>query len=310
MYKNVPSDIKKHLLDTSLFKIHKEGMEHSDFGMDNTSELIDNSFGLYSALDLKERIGPIKTEYFRVSLIRKGNVYIDIGLEKFRPVRDCIVFGFPGQVFSLYNTSKDFFCYYMLFSENFIEDTQLLKNHYQQFPFLTYSGVQCFQLTEQEANEIESFILKINDEVKERKPNMRQAIQLYIQLILIQAHRNYGHRMLSKQGTGESGEHLFNRFVKLVSQYFLTLHKVSEYAKMLHVSADHLNRTIKSHSSKTTHELIDEMILIEAKSHLLHSTLSIAEIAYKLNFSDPSHFNKFFKKLAKCTPQQYRSKSE
>src|SRR6476660_4711508 len=120
MYKNVPSDIKKHLLDTSLFKIHKEGMEHSDFGMDNTSELLDNSFGLYSAIDLKERIGPIKTEYFRVALIRKGNVCIDIGLEKFHPFRNCIIFGFPGQVFSLYDTSKDFFCYYMLFSESFI----------------------------------------------------------------------------------------------------------------------------------------------------------------------------------------------
>ena len=38
MYKSIPPDIKKHLLDASLYKIHKHGIEHSDFGMDNTSE--------------------------------------------------------------------------------------------------------------------------------------------------------------------------------------------------------------------------------------------------------------------------------
>jgi AraC family transcriptional regulator, transcriptional activator of pobA len=56
--------------------------------------------------------------------------------------------------------------------------------------------------------------------------------------------------------------------------------------------------------------LIDEMILREAKAYLLHSDLSVSEIGYTLNFADPSHFNKFFKKLADCTPLQFRQKSE
>ena len=60
MYKAVSPDIKKYLLDSSLYKLHKEGNAYSDFGMDNTSELIDDSFGIYSAVNLKEQIGPIK----------------------------------------------------------------------------------------------------------------------------------------------------------------------------------------------------------------------------------------------------------
>lgn len=95
-----------------------------------------------------------------------------------------------------------------------------------------------------------------------------------------------------------------------MSEHFLTLRKVSDYADLLNVTADHLNRIIKSQSSKTAHELIDDMILIEAKAYLKHTALSVAEIAYKLGFSDPSHFNKFFKKLANCTPLQYRGKSQ
>jgi AraC-like DNA-binding protein len=93
----------------------------------------------------------------------------------------------------------------------------------------------------------------------------------------------------------------------LVSQHFLTIRKVSDYAEMLHVSSDHLNRSIKSGSDKTAHELIDEMLLMEAKAYLLHTTHTIAEIAYKLDFSDPSHFNRFFKKYCELTPAEFRN---
>ena len=85
---------------------------------------------------------------------------------------------------------------------------------------------------------------------------------------------------------------------------------MTDYAKMLLVSADHLNRIIKSNSDNTAHGLIDEMLLRETKAYLLHTELSIAEIAYKLEFSDPSHFNKFFKKLTDLTPLQFRNKSD
>lgn len=309
MYKSISSGIKKYTLDATLHKLHKKSTEKSDFGMDNTSELLDGGFGLYSSANTKTSIGPIKTEYYRIGLIRKGSAAFTIGLETFHPVRNTIIFGFPGQLFSLQNPTDDFFVYYMLFSESFIGEMLLLKNYRNQFPFLSHAGIQCFPLNEEEGNEIEAVIMKMNNEVKARKANVCQAIQLYIQLIFITANRHYTQKILSKQGIGDKGVFLFTRFLKLVSEHFLTAQKVSDYAGMLHVSADHLNRVIKSHSDKTAHELIDEMILQEAKAYLLHSQLSIAEIAYKLEFSDPSHFNKFFRKLTGCTPLQYRSKS-
>jgi transcriptional regulator GlxA family with amidase domain len=178
----------------------------------------------------------------------------------------------------------------MLFTEEFVAGSFLMNNR-KEFPFLNYSGVQCFSLNEEEANEVENSVLKINHEIKNKKANTRQAIQLYIQLILLHAKRSYESQMLAKRETGESGNNLFRRFIKSVSQHFLTLHKVSDYAELLNVSSDHLNRTIKLHSDKTAHELIDDMILVEAKAYLRHTQLSIAELTGQ-------------------TPQQYRSKSE
>ena len=117
--------------------------------MDATGELINGAFGLYSSADLKKSIGPVKTEYFRMGLIRRGMVTLNIGLESFSAVRNGIIFGFPGQIFSLRDISEDFFCYYMLFKEEFLVESLLLKNNRSHFPFFTYSGVQYFQLNEE-----------------------------------------------------------------------------------------------------------------------------------------------------------------
>ncbi len=310
MYKGLPQGIKKIKLEPSLHRMHKRGPAKNDFGMDNSAELLEGGFGLYSSVNIRKNIGPVKAEFFRISLTRSGTVEMNIGLEKHLPKRDSIFFGFPGQLFSLRNASADFFTYYMLFTEKFISDVFVKKITREKFPFLTYGGTQCFGLGEENAKEIESIILKMNEEVKARKTGYAEVIRSYIYLILLHANRDYSNLLLSKQPGYSPGQRLFNSFVKLVNQHFITERKVSAYADMLHVSPDHLNRVIKSNSDKTAGELIDEMLLTEAKAHLLHSKMSIAEIAYQLEFADPSHFNKFFKKLAGITPMIFRKQSD
>lgn len=309
MYKSVPKDIEKIKLDASLYKVHKEAHIKSDFGLDNDSSLLDQGFGLYSTANLKRNIGPMKTEYYRVSLTRNGTAQINIGLENFKPYRNCILFGFPGQVFSLHNVSEDFFAYYMLFTEQFIADASFLQNKKKQFPFLSYLGVQSFELDENTALEVEHIIFKMNEEVKSRRPGCSDLLRLYIQEIFIHASRVYGDRLHSPKDESNPWYNLFLKYIKLVSQHFIDVRKVSEYAAMLNVSPDHLNRAIKSSSDKTALELINEMLLIEAKSYLLHSQLSVSEIAYKLEFSDPSYFNRFFRKHCGQTPSDFRKKS-
>ncbi len=310
MYKSVPTDLKKINLDTDLYQLHKSGNEVSNFGMDNTAELFENGFGLYSTVDLKKNIGPIKTQYFRISLTRVGHANFDIGLEKYKTKRNSILFGIPGQVFSLHHPSDDFLAYYMLFTQQFIEEAFLKLNKKHQFDFLSYSGLQCFTLDDENANQIEQIIIKIDAEVKQKKPDCSEMVKLYIQQILLFANRCYANAIQSRQQTSNTLQLLYNDFLKAVNQHFLTVRKVSAYADMLHVSPDHLNRAIKSCSDKTAHELIDEIVIMEAKAYLLHTSLTIAEIAYKLEFTDPSHFGRFFKKYCELSPAVFRSQSQ
>jgi AraC-like DNA-binding protein len=81
---------------------------------------------------------------------------------------------------------------------------------------------------------------------------------------------------------------------------------VTDYADLLSVTANHLNRTVKEVTGKTASESISEMLVQEAKAILKYTDASIAEIAYKFNFSEPASFNRFFKKMTGDTPMAFR----
>lgn len=305
---NRPKEIPEYNLDKSFYKVHKGFNSGSVFGLDHTDSLICNGFGLYSSAGLRQKIGPIKSTFYRIGFGVSGTVEIHCGLEQFHFTPGCIAFTIPGQIFSLHDKSEDLLAYYMLFTEDFIADAVSLKQIRNDFPFLNYQGQQVFRLEELESNELHYLIFKINDEVQENKKNLKQAIQLYLQLIFLQAYRGYEKLELDDASPSNSSHSLLKRFKKLVGQYCIQKRKVGDYAEMLHITANHLNRVVKDETGKVAHELIDEMINLEAKALLLHTDLSVAEAAYQLNFTDPSHFNKFFKKLNGMTPLSFRKR--
>lgn len=295
-------------LDSAIYPAHKEGFESGNFGMNNTNDLIEGRFGVYSSINTKKSVGPVKTMFNRISLVRSGTANCMVDLETFKPVRNSILFGFPGQILSFEDPSDDFFAYYAMFSDEFMADEVLLKRPGYKFPFLAYDNVHHFLLSEEEGKEIEALFLKINEEVKSRNAHFIQVIGQHVYLIMIIADRCYHRTQADRMGTQEKT--LFSKFIKSVSENFMSVQKVSEYADMLQVSPDHLNRIIKAHSDKTAHEYIDKMILLEAKACLMYTSTPITEIAYNLGFSDPSNFSKFFKKGVGITPLQYRNTSD
>jgi len=74
----------------------------------------------------------------------------------------------------------------------------------------------------------------------------------------------------------------------------------------LAIHTNHLNRTLKEATGKTTTGHIAERIIIEAKALLLHSNWDVAQISYSLGFGHTSNFNIFFRKQTGQTPHRFR----
>ena len=78
------------------------------------------------------------------------------------------------------------------------------------------------------------------------------------------------------------------------------------YARQLCITPKYLTTLIKRISGLSVSEWIDNYVIIEAKTLLKYSTMSIQEIAYYLNFPNQSFFGKYFKNHTGMTPTAYR----
>ncbi|MBC8034230.1 MAG: AraC family transcriptional regulator [Chitinophagaceae bacterium] len=287
--------------------VHRNKAASSSFGYNRIEkEKMIDGFELYSNEGLLRSIGPLKSEFYRISIHIKGTLDMQIGLEHFKHSPQTIAFTHINQVFAKSNISDDFLCYYLLLKKDFLRDIIAPSDIDDEFPFYNINGTPVFQLEKEELNTIVELVMKMNDELEKQETGMVKAIQMYVYLLLLQAKRSYERQGL-KAGTNNGSTHsLTARFQKLVGIHYLSKRKVTDYADMLHVSANHLNRVVKESTGNTALDNIHEMLAQEAKS-LLHNTgNTVAEIAYQLGFNDPASFNRFFKSVVKQTPLTYR----
>ena len=87
-----------------------------------------------------------------------------------------------------------------------------------------------------------------------------------------------------------------------------TIKSIPEFAKELGISAVHLNRICKRVSGKSALLLLQEHKVEQAKNYLDHTSYTVSEIAYHLNFQYPNYFARLFKKITKISPSNYRIK--
>lgn len=101
-------------------------------------------------------------------------------------------------------------------------------------------------------------------------------------------------------------EILLNEFNLLLTKNIEYSRSVKYYADLLAISAKKLNNTTKAYCGKTAKEFIEEKVIIYSKKMLLDSADTVKKISYNLGFTEPTNFNKFFKKFTTITPLQYR----
>lgn len=96
-------------------------------------------------------------------------------------------------------------------------------------------------------------------------------------------------------------------FYLLLKQSFRQEHMVQFYASELGVTPKHLSVITKELTGKPAIELIQHILVEEAKC-LLRQGLPVGEIAKQLHFSDQSFFGKFFKRNVGISPKEFRQK--
>lgn len=297
-----------------VYDLHNFGSQHrveagDGFG-NNISEGVYSieGFEVFSTMGMSTLLGPLKANFYTIGFNLTGSITVEINMIRFIHTPNCIHFKSPDKVFSLYDPSPGLYGYYLFFTEAFVEKVVPAFNRMQsQFPFFASNGIPFFELNAEESTEIKGLFLKMEDELRRNVPNREWMIGTYLFQLFITAHRSYTRQQLHIAEENRSGHEMLTRFKKLVEQYYKEMRSVNEYADKLNVSPNHLNRLIKQQSGKTASAIIQETLLLEAKSLLKYSDKTISEIAFELHFTDSSHFNHFFKQATGLSPKQYRA---
>ena len=237
--------------------------------------------------------------YFEIIYLSDGAGFHWIDTQKFQ-INPPVVFFLSGQLHYWEMTAIPR-GYVMLFREaffDFFKQGDLLN--------LLRALEGTVQLPLSDTGNLDFLFQEMAKEYKNPSSNSVELIQGYLQVVLVKLLRN-------KEQSDSAGyignDSLYRKFQQLIqNSHPVSNLKVNEVAASLSVSPQHLNTLVKKASGKSASELITAQVLLEAKRYLLHTDKTVSEIAFALNFSDPSHFVKHFKKAAGETPQAFRTR--
>ncbi len=97
------------------------------------------------------------------------------------------------------------------------------------------------------------------------------------------------------------------QFLQMVFEKEYASYSVSDHARILKVTPNYLNKTVKNHTHRTAIDWIEIARLNLAKQLLKDKSVAIIDVARISGLEDQSYFSRFFKKKTGLTPSQYRN---
>jgi len=254
---------------------------------------------------------PFRSNSFAVIVVQKGSFVFQNNFVKNCMKAKDVYLVTPGSLCELYEMSDDFEFISMGFKKEYLKEQGVFLNAAEIVHLFSTDLVHKFSLNDEEFEDLvfslKSLKKKIN--LPATTPHFKDVVRhsfisvLYEILIVYSKYRVFIPVKLNRQ------EELTTNFLNLLSENFKNEKRVQHYAKELFVTSRHLSQVVKMVTGKTAGEIIDEMVINEAKVLLSSHVMNVSQVADELRFSDQSFFGKFFKKYTGISPSIYKSNS-
>lgn len=156
-----------------------------------------------------------------------------------------------------------------------------------------------------DARQLDRWMTLLAQECDARRPDWVNVARHVVPLVLLWRRRMLG-KNASDGASSRRASELMRGFSAALEREISAAKTVADYARMVGVTPGHLNDTVRAHTGRSAGEVIRERVVLEARRLLLHSTLSVGEIAYQLGFEDPSYFARFFRRATRRAPREFR----
>lgn len=255
---------------------------------------------------------PCRIDAFIIGVSTEGETSVSFNLHEFRLKKDSMFIFTPKNILQV-NSQQYFKADVIAISPDFMRRINIdIKN---MMPlFLKFVENPTLALTPEESRSMRGMIAQIERET--RGPETHFSFDIVSGLIAATIYKvgDIMYHYLAEHPEGQNNSHnraeeYFKQFTHLLGEHFREERSVGFYARQLCITPKYLTTLIKRISGQSVSEWIDNYVILEAKTLLKYSTMSIQEIAYYLNFPNQSFFGSYFKRNTGMSPSQYKAQN-
>jgi len=255
---------------------------------------------------------PCRIDAFIIGVGTEGETSVSFNLHEFRLKKDSMFIFTPKNILQV-NSQQYFKADVIAISPDLMRRINIdIKN---MMPlFLKFVENPTLALTPEESRSMRGMIAQIERET--RGPETHFSFDIVSGLIAATIYKvgDIMYHYLAEHPEGQNNSHnraeeYFKQFTHLLGEHFREERSVGFYARQLCITPKYLTTLIKRISGQSVSEWIDNYVILEAKTLLKYSTMSIQEIAYYLNFPNQSFFGSYFKRNTGMSPSQYKAQN-
>lgn len=249
---------------------------------------------------------PHRNLFYTIHYVERGKGSHIIDFESFPVGPEAMFFITPGQV-HFWQLKGLIQGWVIKFKEDFLLFSSLESGILDRLDFFhNVGGIPAFAIEKDQKTAIAETLRLMGKEYESDSYGRVENLQCYLRIFLNQIQRIFVPQKDLKKLPKRTI--LIKDFKTILSKNFLSERCLSFYANKLGVSEFHLHDLVKKAFGITPGQMIRNEIVLEAKRSLAHTDITIAEIAYNLEFEDPSYFSRFFKRETGISPGTFRTK--
>ena len=180
------------------------------------------------------------------------------------------------------------------------------------YSYFSYYANEALHLSGQERKTVIECMERIKEELQYPiDKHSKSLITDNKKLFLDYCTRFYDRQFITRENTNQD---TFARFEALLNEYFNSgkpalygIPSVPYCAEKLCLSPNYLSDLLKKETGLSALKHIQQKTLEIAKERVYNTKKTISEISCELGFPYPQHFSRWFKKMAGCTPNEYRA---
>lgn len=241
----------------------------------------------------------------------EGETSLTSNLQEFRLKKDSLFIFSPKHILQVQSNNR-FKAHLIVIAPDFFKRINIDTKRMMPL-FLQFGSLPCMELTHAESQSLRSFISMVEQELKGSETDFSSEIIGGLIAATIYKVGDILTHYLTEHPEVDSpihnrAEEYFRQFTELLGEHYKHERSVGFYARQLCITPKYLTTLIKRISGKSVSEWIDNYVILEAKTLLKYSNMSVQEIAYYLNFPNQSFFGSYFKRNAGMSPSQYKAK--